>query len=294
MRFDYYKPRDIQDAVTFLEKEGAGAQALAGGTDLIPRIKDRLTYPKYVVNIKGLEQLQGMGVDGDGYRIGSLTTIRTLETSPVIRRRYPALAQAAGVLGSVQIRNIATMGGNLCHAVPSAETAAPLLALDAQANIAGPHGNRSVALDQFFLGPRRTVLQPGELLKEIILPSLPERSGSVYIKLGHRQAMDLAIVGVAVFVALDGAGRCSECRIGLGAVAPTPARAKQAEKLLKGEKLTEAAILQAAEIGMGECQPIDDLRASRVYRCEMVKVLTARALNQARAVAEDGTAAWAS
>jgi len=294
MRFDYYKPRDIQDAVTFLEKEDTGAQALAGGTDLMPRIKDRLTSPKYVVNIKGLEQLQGMGAEGSSFRIGSLTTIRTLETSPVIRRRYPALAQAASVLGSVQIRNIATVGGNLCHAVPSAETAAPLLAFDGRANIVGPHGNRSVPLDQFFLGPRRTVLHPGELLKEVILPSLPEQYGSVYIKLGHRQAMDLAIVGVAAFVSLDSQGRCAECRIGLGAVAPTPARAKQAEKLLKGEKLTEAAILQAAEIGMGECQPIDDLRASRVYRCEMVKVLMARALNQARAVAEDSKAARAS
>ncbi|MBI4289198.1 MAG: xanthine dehydrogenase family protein subunit M [Chloroflexi bacterium] len=286
MRFDYYQPKDLQDAVTFLEREGAGAQALAGGTDLMPRIKDRLTSPKFVVNVKALEQLQGMGADGGGFRIGALTTIRTLETSPLVRRRFPALAQAAGVLGSVQIRNIATVGGNLCHGVPSAETAAPLLALDARANIAGPHGNRSVPLDQFFLGPRRTVLQPGELLKELVLPPLPERSGSAYIKLGHRQAMDLAIVGVAAFVALDSQGRCSECRIGLGAVAPTPARAKQAEKLLKGEKLTEAAISQAAEIGMGECQPIDDLRASRVYRCEMVKVLTARALNQALAMAQ--------
>ena len=124
-----------------------------------------------------------------------------------------------------------------------------------------------------------------------MLPALPERWGCVYIKLGHRMAMDLAIVGVSAFVALDSSGRCTECRIGLGADAPTPVRAKQAENLLKGEKITEAAVSKAAEIGMGECQPIDDLRASRMYRCEMVKVLTARAVTQAAAMAQAGKGA---
>lgn len=286
MRFDYYQPRDLQDAMAFLHHQGAEAQALAGGTDLIPRIKDRLVTLKHVVNIKALEELQGMGKDGDGYRIGALTTIRMLETSPVIRRYYAALGQAATVLGSVQVRNTATVGGNLCHAVPSAETAPALLALGARASIVGPHGQRSVPLEQFFTGPRRTVLQPGELLKELVVPPLPERSGSVYIKLGHRQAMDLAIVGVAAFLALDSAGRCTECRIGLGAVAPTPVRAKQAENVLRGEKPTEAAFTKASEIGMGECNPIDDLRASRQYRCDMVTVLTKRALTRALAMAQ--------
>ncbi len=286
MRFDYYQPKDLSDTVSFLVREGANAQVLAGGTDLIPRIKDRLVSPAYVVNVKGLTELQGMGKVKDGFRIGALTTIRTLETSSVIRSQFPLLAQAAAVLGSVQIRNIATIGGNLCHAVPSAEMAPPLLSLNAQATITGPRGKRSLPLEGFFLGPRRTALQPGEILSELLLPSLPERWGGVYIKLGHRQAMDLAIVGVAAVVVIDSAGRFQDCRIALGAVAPTPVRAKQAEEILRGEKFSEAALTKASEIGMGECQPIDDIRASRVYRCEMVKVLTHRAVSQALAMAQ--------
>ena len=288
MRFDHYQPRDLRDAISFMAKEGTQAQALAGGTDLIPRIKDRLVSLRYVVNIKDLTELQGMGMQKGGWRIGALTTIRTLETSPVIRQQYLPLAQAAAVLGSVQVRNIATVGGNLCHAVPSAETAPPLLALNAQATIIGHHGQRSLPLENFFLGPRRTVLQPGELLSDIVLPPQPERWGGVYLKLEHRQAMDLAIVGVAAFVALDAADRCEDCRIALGAVAPTPVRAKRAEEILRGEKITPAALAKAAEIGIGECQPIDDLRASRSYRCEMVKVLTQRALTEALNMALKG------
>ena len=286
MRFDYYQPKDLQDTVSFLSKEGSSAQVLAGGTDLIPRIKDRLTSPKYVVNIKGLPELQGMGKEREGFRIGALTTIRTLETSPVIRRQFPLLAQAAAALGSVQVRNIATVGGNLCHAVPSADTAPPLLSLNARATLIGPKGKRNLPLEDFFQGPRRTALQPGELLSELLLPPLPERWGGVYIKLGHRMAMDLAIVGVSALVVLDSAGRFQDCRIGLGAVAPTPVRAKQAEEILRGEKFTEAALEKASEIGMGECQPIDDIRASRSYRCEMVKVLIHRAISQALAIAQ--------
>ena len=291
MRFDHYQPRDLRDAISFMAKEGTQAQALAGGTDLIPRIKDRLVSLRYVVNIKDLTELQGMGMQKGGWRIGALTTIRTLETSPVIRQQYLPLAQAAAVLGSVQVRNIATVGGNLCHAVPSAETAPPLLALNAQATIIGHHGQRSLPLENFFLGPRRTVLQPGELLSDIVLPPQPERWGGVYLKLEHRQAMDLAIVGVAAFVALDAADRCEDCRIALGAVAPTPVRAKRAEEVLRGEKITPAALAKAAEIGIGECQPIDDLRASRSYRCEMVKVLTQRALTEALNMALKGRSA---
>lgn len=286
MRFDYFQPRDLSEAVSFLAGQRGQASPLAGGTDLIPRIKDRLESPRYVVNIKGLAELQGIGPDKGGWRLGALTTIRALETSPALRQQYPLLAQAAAVLGSVQVRNIATVGGNLCHAVPSADMAPPLLALKAQATITGPQGTRSLPLEDFFLGPRRTVLQPGELLAELLLPPLPERWGGVYLKLEQRRAMDLALVGVAALIALDSAGRCQDCRIALGAVAPTPVRAKRAEEVLKGQKITQAALSQAAEIGMGECQPIDDMRASRSYRCEMVKVLIRRALIQALDMAQ--------
>ncbi len=291
MRFDYYRPRDLQDAISFMAREGAEAQPLAGGTDLIPRIKDKLTSPRCVVDIKELAELQGMGREKAGWRIGALTTIGDLEASPEVGRQYPLLAQAATVLGSVQVRNIATLGGNLCHAVPSAEMAPPLLALNAQATLTGPRGKQSLPLEDFFLGPRSTVLQPGELLCEITVPPQPDRWGGVYLKLEHRMAMDLAIVGVAAIVALDSLGRCQDCRIALGAVSPTPVRAKRAEELLRGGKVTAAALAEAAEIGMGECQPIDDIRASRSYRCEMVKVLTRQALTQSVDMAEKGMGA---
>ena len=286
MRFEYFDPQDLREATSFLAKEGESARPLAGGTDLIPRIRDRLDTPRYVVNIKGLSELNGMGEEGDGWRISALTTIRMLETSAAIHRRYPMLAQAAAVLGSVQVRNIATLGGNLCHAVPSADMAPPLLCLDAKVSLIGPNGKRSLPLQDFFLGPRSTAIQPGELLSEISLPILPSRWGGLYLKLGHRKAMDLALVGIAALVALDPTGRCLDCRIALGAVAPAPVRARRAEEVLRGEKVTEAVLDKAAETAMGECQPIDDIRATATYRRQMVQVLTRKGLSQALDLAQ--------
>ena len=227
-----------------------------------------------------------MGEEGDGWRIGALTTIRMLETSAAVRRMYPILTQAAAALGSVQVRNIATVGGNLCHAVPSADMAPPLLCLDAKVSLIGNNGKRSLALPDFFLGPRSTAIQPRELLSEISLPIIPSRWGGVYLKLGHRKAMDLAVVGVATLVVLDSLGRCLDCRIALGAVSPTPERARRAEEVLRGEKVTEAMLDKAAETAMGECQPIDDVRATARYRRHMVQVLTRRGLSQALGLAK--------
>lgn len=285
MRFEYFDPQNLREATSFLAKEGERARPIAGGTDLIPRIRDKLDTPRCVVNIKGLSELNGMGKERDGWRIGALTTIRMLETSTAIRQAYPILAQAAAALGSVQVRNIATIGGNLCHAVPSADMAPPLLCLEAKVGLVGPGGKRSLPLADFFVGPRSTVIQPGELLSEISFPSLAGRWGGVYLKLGLRRAVALAVVGVGVLLSLDSLGRFLDCRIALGAVAPTPVRARQAEELLRGEKVTEALLDKAAEIGMGECQPIDDMRATASYRCRMVQALTRRGLTQALALA---------
>jgi len=283
MRFDYLQPHDLAEAISFLEREEV--VPLAGGTDLLCRIKDNVVSLKSVVNIKGLSELQGFSVENGSRRIGALTTIRALETSPAFVHDYPLIAEAAAVLGSMQIRNLATLGGNLCHAVPSAEMAPPLLALNAEVSIVGPSGRRSVPLESFFLGPRKTVLKSGELLCDVLLPVLPKRWGGTYLKLEHRSAMDLALVGVSAFVSLDSKGCCEECRIALGAVAPTPMRSKQAEQVLRGKEITEASIAQAAEVSMGECRPIDDHRASGSYRRKMVNTLTRRALTKAYAMA---------
>ncbi|MFC1815472.1 FAD binding domain-containing protein [Thermodesulfobacteriota bacterium] len=289
MRFEYFDPHDIGEATSFLAKAGESARPLAGGTDLIPRIRDRLDTPRYVVNIKGLSELNGMGREGDGWRIGALTTIRMLETSSAIRLAYPILNQAAAELGSVQVRNIATVGGNLCHAVPSADMAPPLLCLDAKVSLIGHNGKRSLPLQDFFLEPRRTAIQPGELLSEISLPILRGKWGGLYLKLGHRKAMDLAVVGVAIWVALDSLERILDCRIALGSVAPTPVRARRAEELLKGEKVTEALLDKAAETAMDECQPIDDIRATARYRRHMIRMLTRRGLRQSLTLARRTT-----
>ncbi|MFQ5826598.1 MAG: FAD binding domain-containing protein [Dehalococcoidia bacterium] len=291
IRFDYFEPSTLDEATAFLLREGEKARVLAGGTDLLPLLKQRAIRPRYLVNIKRISHLDSIShVDGGGLRIGALTTIRTLETSAPLRDGWGMVAQAAGHLGSVQVRNIATVGGNLCHGVPSAETAPALIALSAEAALSGPQGRRSLPLEDFFTGPGTTVLGAGELLAELLLPPPPSPSGGVYLKLSPRGAMDIAVVGVAAWIALDGRdGSCRDCRLVLGAVAPTPFRVKRAEDVLRGEKVTERLIDAAARTAMEESRPISDVRASAEYRREMVGVLTRRALSQALEMARQRT-----
>jgi len=194
--------------------------------------------------------------------------------------KYPGLAQAARELGSIQVRNRATIVGNICRASPSADTLPPLIADGATVKMFGPAGERTVPLEGFFTGPGKTVLAPGELVTEIAVPPPPPRTGKHYLKHGRRKAMELATVGVAVSVTLD-ADTCRQIRIALGAVAPTVIRARQAEDTLRGRALDGAAIEAAAQIAMGECRPISNVRGSAEYRREMVGVLTQRAIRQA-------------
>jgi len=280
VRFEYLEPISLQEVIAILTSHGSQAKVLAGGTDLLALLKERTLKPRFVVNIKRLTGMEGfIHTPGKGLRIGALTSIRTLETSSLLKEKYPALAQAAHLLGSPQVRNLATIGGNLCNAAPSAETAPPLFSLSASARIAGPKGERTLLLESFFSGPGTTVLQEGELLTELFLPEPPPRMGSVYIKHCPRGSMDIAVVGVAVMVAVaSGNGKVEECRIGLGAVAPTPFRAKGAEELLRGKKPTELLVQEVAQKAAAEVSPISDIRGSAEYRHQMVRVLTARAL----------------
>ena len=280
IRFEYLEPTRLQEVIAILTDHGSQAKVLAGGTDLLTLLKERTLKPRFVVNIKRLTGLEGIThTPGKGLRIGALTTIRTLETSPLLKEKYPALAQAAHLLGSPQVRNLATIGGNLCNAAPSAETASPLLSFSASARIAGPKGESTLHLESFFSGPGTTVLQEGELLTELFLPEPPPRMGSVYIKHCPRGSMDIAVVGVAVMVALSsGNSKVEECRIGLGAVGPTPFRATGAEELLRDKKPTELLVQEVAQRAATESTPISDIRGSAEYRSQMVRVLTARAL----------------
>ena len=245
---------------------------------MLVQIKEGKKQPRCVIDLKGIPQMDGLTLSEDELSIGALTCIRTLERSQSIREKAPLLAQAAAKLGSVQIRYRATIGGNLCNASPSADTAPALLALEAKAEIFGKKGRRVTALDEFFLRPGATVLGDGEILTRLKIPLTGRRSGSVYYKLSARKAMDLAFAGVAVLLELDGGDRISKARIALAAVDPTPIRVPSAEKLLEGLRLTPEAARESAEQAARSCKPISDLRASAEYRREMVRELCQRGL----------------
>lgn len=276
--FDYQKVYSLQDALDAASASKGISVFMAGGTDLLVQIKEGKIRPQCVIDVKGIPEMDGLATSGDELSIGALTSIRTLETSPSTLAKVPLLAQAAAKLGSVQVRHRATIGGNLCNASPSAETAPALLALDAQAVISGKAGTRVVELTDFFLGPGATVLDNGEMLTHLKIPLTRNRQGSVYYKLSTRKAMDLAFVGVAILLELRRGGQISKARIALGAVAPTPIRVPSAEKLLEGIVLDLDAARECAELAAQSCKPISDLRASAEYRREMVRELCEQGL----------------
>ncbi|MBL8323870.1 MAG: xanthine dehydrogenase family protein subunit M [Rubrivivax sp.] len=286
IRFDYADPTTLADARALLLAYGEAASLMAGGTDLLVEIKEQLRRPRLVVDLKRIAGLDALQVDADGaLRFGALVTARRLETDARVRRRWPGLHQALAELGSIQVRHRATVVGNICRASPSADTLPPLIADGAVLHVHGTAGDRPVPMEEFFTGPGRTVLKPGEIVLQLRVPPPPPRSGRVYIKHGRRKAMELATVGVAASLALDAAGRVSDACIALGAVAATPMRARRAEAALMGERPSEALWARAGELAMAESRPISNVRASATYRREMVGVLTRRALQRACGIA---------
>ncbi len=281
-RFEYFEPGALDEAVALLARYREKANLLAGGTDLLVEIKERIRAPDYVISIQRIAGMSGFSFDAkEGLRIGALVTTRELEIYTAVQKHYAGLLQALRELGSIQVRNRATLAGNICRASPSADTLPPLIADGAAVRIYGERGERTVALEDFFTGPGKTVLAPNELLTQILVPAPPPHTGKCYIKHGRRKAMELATVGVAVSLSLDGS-TCADVRISLGAVAPTPIRARQAENALRGRKLDSSVIEKAAEAAMGESRPISNVRGSADYRKEMVRVLTRRAIEEAR------------
>jgi len=276
-KFDYFKPSTLSEALTLLNSCDGQAKILAGGTDLLVGMKEKELSPRYIIDIKAISGLNCINYDPkQGLTIGALTTIRTVENSFLVKKNYPFLSHAAGLLGSVQVRNKATIGGNLCNAAPSAETAPSLLCLDAKVKIASLKGKRVISLEDFFQGPGVTALDK-EILTEIQLP--PCEKKGIYIKHSPRRAMDVAVVGVAVAVTEDKEkGEWKNVRIALGSVAPIPLRAREAEEILTGKKLKFELIKRAAKLAKKTASPIFDVRASGEYRREMVGVLVQRAL----------------
>jgi carbon-monoxide dehydrogenase medium subunit len=277
--FRYLEPRSVAEACRMLAEYGGQAKLLAGGTDLVVQMNAGRHRPEAVIYIGNLPDLRGIRFDArTGLTVGSLATLRELELHPVVRERYPSLARGSAEVGSVQIRNLATLGGNLCNASPSADTSPALLALDAQVAIAGSSGERVVPVAQFWTGPGRTDLRPDELVTGIVLPTPVEGTRSFYYKLAVRKAMDLAMVGIAVSLVRRN-GHCENVRIALGAVAPTVIRATEAEQQIEGSAGADR-IDEAARLAEAAARPIDDQRASAGYRRAMVRNLTRRALTQ--------------
>lgn len=276
-RFEYFAPETVREAAEALQAH-PGARVLAGGTDLLVQMKERARTPDTLVDIRRIPGADELRFDGKtGLTIGAAVTMRQVELMPAAQSHYAGLAEGARVVGSYQIRNLATIAGNICNAAPSADTAPGLIVHGANVKIAGPNGGRSMLVEDFMTGPGRTALGAGEFVIGIHVPAPPPRTGSAYVRHTPRGAMDIAMVGVGAAVTL--APRtpvCQDARIVLGAVAPTPLRARAAERMLKGQRLTEGLIAEAANTAAAEARPISDVRGSADFRREMARVLTER------------------
>jgi carbon-monoxide dehydrogenase medium subunit len=279
--FQYIVPSTLNEAISILAEEKGKAKILAGGTDLLPRMVERQLRPKMFVSLRTLQELGGIKEQEKTIIVGATCRLREVEKSSLIQDRIPMLSYAVSQMGSWQIRNQGTVGGNLCNASPAADMAAPLLVLNSEVFIQGPKGERRIALSDFFVGPEETVLDEDEIFTKVLIPKPPGGSGT-YIKLGQRRAMEIAIVGVAVWVLPEARGeRINELRIALSSVGPKPFRVHEAESRLKGERMEKKLVEEVAEIASRVSSPITDLRATREYREEMVRVLMKRALLEA-------------
>lgn len=276
----YVCPASLDEAIRFLASRGGEARILAGGTDLLPRIFSEENPETTLISLSRIEELRHVETRQDGQVfIGSMATHAEVARSPLVNEHFPAIAKASHSVGSPAIRSRATLGGNICNASPSADTAPPLLGYRAKIVIAGAAGERVLPMEDFFTGPSTTALKPGEILKGFIL--MPPRGWvAAYEKLGVRKAMEIAIVNVCVAVKKNEDAFCSDLCIAMGAVAPTPLRATAAEKRLRGKRITAELIGEAAEAAAEEARPISDLRASAGYRKEMVRFLVKKLLSE--------------
>jgi len=284
-KFDYLAPPTLDEAVSLLVQYGPDAKVLSGGQSLIPLMKLRLASPRYLIDINripGLQYIRG----ADGYlRIGALAREADLETSDLVRAKYPILYETTVVIADPLVRNMATVCGNLAHGDPANDHPATMLALEAEVIARGPRGERKIPIVSFFTSLFTTALEPDEILTEIRVPTPPPRSGGAYLKL-ERKVGDFATAGVATQVTLNSGGVCQRAGIGLTNVGPTPIKAGRAEAFLRGKRLDEGTIKEAAQLAAEESQPTSDRRGSAEYKRDLVRVLTARALRRALERAE--------
>ena len=280
MTFDVYQPESIAEAVGLAASLAPHARLLAGGTDLIIQINRGRCAPRHLIALDRIAALHGITSSTDEIRIGALTTHKTIESHPAFAGPLLALQEAARVVGGHQVRNLATVGGNVVNASPAADVVPVLLALDATVTLTGRIGTRRLTLGEFLRGPGETARREDEVLECLAFAPLPARSASSFIKAGRRRAMEIAVVCVAACLTLDAAGRCSAARIALGAVAPTALRATAAEQALHGQALTPELLREAGQRAASACTPIDDVRASAEYRRMLVQALVPRGLQR--------------
>jgi carbon-monoxide dehydrogenase medium subunit len=279
-QFEYHAPESLDETVGLLEKHGEEAQILAGGTDLIPHMKQRKADPKHVINIKMIPGLASIEETSDGIKIGALTKLRATELSPLIKEKLPMLSEAAESIGSIQIRNLGTIGGNICNASPSADMATPLLAMNATVHIYGRDGAKTCSIDEFFQGGGDVNLGKGYLITGFTVPHLPLGAGSAFEKVGWT-TFDIATVNVAVVVTLKG-GKVDHCNIALGACSPAPVRGVLAEAALIGREPSEEALGEAVEFIAGCVEPREQWRrAPPEYRRKSSQALAMDALTRA-------------
>lgn len=278
--FEYLEPETVEEAVHVLSKYGANAKVLAGGVDIVDRMRRREIKPEYLVSIQRILRLDYIDSHAKGgIKIGALTTLRSLELSPMLQKEYMFLWEAVQRIGSIQVKNMGTVVGNLCVGTPASDVALPLLALGAELKIASLTLERNIPIESFFIGVNQTILQRGEIVTELLLPPLPVGTGCAFMRI-VRTASDIAKVNVAVMVMISN-DICEDARIALGSVAPTPIRARKAEEILKGKKPEQKLITEAAEAAAEEVKPITDIRSTAQYRKEMSKVLVREATEKA-------------
>jgi carbon-monoxide dehydrogenase medium subunit len=276
--FDYLEPKTIHEAAKYLAEYGEKAKVIAGGTDLLVKMKMGEVRPEVLINISRIPALRYV-IEEKGLRLGALTPFRDLEKSPTIRGKYTTLFEAARSVSSAQIKTMGTVGGNLCHGSPAADSAPPFIVLGGKVKLIEDGCERTLRVEDFFVGPGETVLSPKELLVEIQIPESAEKMGSAFLKVG-RVAADLSKVSVAVAMVREGEV-CKDCRIALGAVAKTPLRVRKGEEILRGKKVTEALIEKTGEQVSLEIQPITDTRSTAWYRKEVAKVMVRDAIKLA-------------
>jgi CO/xanthine dehydrogenase FAD-binding subunit len=278
-KFEYFCPSSIEDVCSLLYKYKTEAKILAGGTDLFVKMKKKEIAPKVVIGLKGIQKLDTIEWDDrEGLRIGPLVTHDALVNHPIVREKFDFLADTCFKIGTRQVRNMGTLVGNLCNASPSSDAAASLLVLEARLKLVHLYGERTISLEEFFVGPFQTVLEPAEIVLEIQIPKLALHSAGCYQYLHKASSAGETLVGAAILLTVDPKDSiCQEAKIGLSSVAPTPIRAKAAERILKGKRLEEKIIREAAQVASDETQP----RSRPWYRREMSRVLVERAIFQA-------------